>query len=172
MRRNRYCTLWSFQIEPPPGSTSMFCRRQFLRACAGTAAAVAIPGVLGGRIARAAPMPQAAPLTEPRLGEDVFAYVTRQKGAFDATLYKQILGAANPFKEGDQIVGVAAADDASRAAARVLLTNTKLSDLDAHPPLEDDLFRLLRQSLDAEASATSAQLTLGELKQLLLTQPE
>jgi ethanolamine ammonia-lyase large subunit len=150
----------------------MFYRRQFLQACAGTAAAVAFPGVLGARIARAAPLSQAAPLAEPRLSEDVFAYVTRQKGAFDATLYKQILGAANPFKEGDQIVGVAAADDASRATARALLANTKLSDLDAHPPLEDDLLRLLRQSLDAEAAAKTAPLTLGELKQLLLTQPE
>ena len=102
----------------------------------------------------------------------MFAYVRRRKGDFDATLYKQILGAANPFKEGDQIVGVAASDDASRAAARTLLSNTRLSDLDAHPPLEDGLFRLLRQSLDSVSTAKSARLTLLELKQHLLTLPD
>ena len=150
----------------------MLRRRDFLQACAGSTAALAIPCVIIARTARASPMPQAVSLAEPRPGEDVFAFVVRQKGAFDATLYKQILGAANPFKEGDEIVGVAAADDASRATARALLSNTRLSDLDAHPPLEDQLFRLLRQSLDAEATAKTAHLTLGELKQLLLTQPE
>jgi ethanolamine ammonia-lyase large subunit len=150
----------------------MLRRRDFLQACAGSTAALAIPCVIIARTARASPVPQAVSLAEPRPGEDVFAFVVRQKGAFDATLYKQILGAANPFKEGDQIVGVAAADDASRATARALLSNTRLSDLDAHPPLEDQLFRLLQQSLHAEATAKTAHLTLGELKQLLLTQPE
>jgi ethanolamine ammonia-lyase large subunit len=111
-------------------------------------------------------------LRDARPGEDVFAYIRRRKGSFDAALYKQILGAANAFKEGDQITGVAAADDASRAAARTLLSNTQLSDLDAHPPRKDDLFRLLLQSLDPASTAKSSRLTLGELKQRLLTQPE
>jgi ethanolamine ammonia-lyase large subunit len=102
----------------------------------------------------------------------VFAYVLRRQGRFDAPLYKQILGAANPFKEGDQIVGVAAADEASRVAARALLSNTRIGDLDEHPPLQDELFRLLQQSLDNASTARAAPLTLGELKQLLLTQTE
>ena len=150
----------------------MLRRRDFLKACAGSTAALAIPGLGDTKSAWAAPVPRAVSLAETKPGEDVFDYVVRQKGAFDATLYKQILGAANPFKEGDQIVGVAAADEASRSTARSLISNTRLSDFDAHPPLEDDLFRLLRHSLDAAAAAKTAGLTLGKLKQLLLTQPE
>lgn len=102
-------------------------------------------------------------------GEDIFVFVQRVKGAFDATLYKQILGAANEFKEGDQHVGVAATDAASRATARELMGNTRLAQIDAHPPLTDLLFGFIKQCLDPAASAKSARLTLGELKQFLLT---
>jgi ethanolamine ammonia-lyase large subunit len=42
-------------------------------------------------------------------GEDVFHFVRRLRGEHDAELYAQILGAANEFKDGDRIVGVAAA---------------------------------------------------------------
>ena len=47
---------------------------------------------------------------EVKPGEDVFAYVNRVKGKFDHTLYQQVIGAANDFKEGDQAIGVGAAD--------------------------------------------------------------
>ena len=36
------------------------------------------------------------------------------RGQWDAALYKQLLGAANEFKEGDAIIGVAAVDDDAR----------------------------------------------------------
>lgn len=149
----------------------MLCRRAFLQGCVGTAAAWAASGAIGPRASRGAAVAAAGSLEEPLANEDVFAYVLRLKGNFDAAFYKQILGAANPFKEGDEIVGVAAANEASRRAARALLARTRLADIDAHPPLEDGLFRLLQQSLDAEARAKTASLTLGELKQLLLTRP-
>lgn len=149
----------------------MWSRRTFIKACLGGAAAVGLPTGVRPRSALAAPPPGIS-LIDARPDEDVFAYVRRHKGIFDATLYKQILGAANPLKEGDQIVGVAAADDASRVAARALLSNTRVGDLDDHPPLQDELFRLLQQSLDRAATAQSAKLTLGELKQLLLTKDE
>src|SRR5262245_60742481 len=105
-------------------------------------------------------------------GEDVFSYLQRTTGGFEAARYKQILGAANPFKEGDRIVGVAAADDASRATARTLLAATRVADIEAHPPLEDRLFRLLDQSVDRAAAAKTNRLRLGELKQLLLRESE
>src|SRR4051812_32455263 len=105
-------------------------------------------------------------------GEDISAYLRRTKGSFDASRYKQILGAANPFKEGDQIVGVAASDENSRATARALLAATPLSQIDAHPPLEDELFRLLQKTIDRSAAAKTANLTLGELKRLLLFESE
>jgi ethanolamine ammonia-lyase large subunit len=101
-------------------------------------------------------------------GQDVFAYLERTAGRFDAARYKHILGAANPFKEGDQIVGVAAADELSRASARALLAATRIDQIDAHPLLEDGLFRLLQSSLDPQAAAKTNHLTLGHLKQWLL----
>ena len=54
-------------------------------------------------------------------GEDVFGYIGRIKGGFDETLYRQVIGAANDFKEGDEAIGVAAADEATRGNARALL---------------------------------------------------
>ena len=61
--------------------------------------------------------------------EDVFSYVQRVKGDFDQVLYQQVIGAASAFKEGDEAIGVAADDEASRENARKLLANTKIKDL-------------------------------------------
>ena len=52
-------------------------------------------------------------IAEIREGEDLFSYIQRVKGGFDPRLYRQILGAANAFKEGDQFIGVAATDEQS-----------------------------------------------------------
>jgi ethanolamine ammonia-lyase large subunit len=105
-------------------------------------------------------------------GEDVFAFVQRRKGRFDAELCRQILGAANEFKEGDRILGVAAADEASRKAARRLLAATRVRELDAHPVLEDPLYDALRADLDPEARERLAPLRLGELRDFLLQRKE
>ena len=51
-------------------------------------------------------------------GEDLFSYMDRARGGFDQTFYKQLVGAANEYKEGDEAAGLAAADEASRANAR------------------------------------------------------
>ena len=64
-------------------------------------------------------------VAEVKPGEDVFTYVSRTKGKFDQTLYQQVIGAANDFKEGDQAIGVGAKDEASRKNARALLANTR-----------------------------------------------
>ena len=50
----------------------------------------------------------AVTIKEVKPGEDVFAYITRVKGSFDQTLYQQVIGASNAFKEGDQTIGVGA----------------------------------------------------------------
>ena len=54
----------------------------------------------------------------PETGEDLFAYIQRKRGNYDVTLYRQLVGAANEFKEGDEIAGIAADNDDSRKAAR------------------------------------------------------
>jgi ethanolamine ammonia-lyase large subunit len=104
--------------------------------------------------------------------DDLFRHLNRTHGRFDAVAYKQLLGAANPFKEGDAIVGVAAADDAARKRARALLSATTLGDLDAHPLLEDDLYRSLVGSLDVAVQSQVSRWTFGELKAFLLTREE
>ncbi|NNC15438.1 ethanolamine ammonia-lyase subunit EutB [Corallococcus exiguus] len=104
--------------------------------------------------------------------EDVVDYVQRLSGGFDARLYQQVLGAANAFKEGDEAIGVAAADEASRRNARTLLSRTRLDDLHAHPPFEDRLYVFNLEAWDAARWKRVADWTLGQLKAFLLTAPE
>lgn len=104
--------------------------------------------------------------------DDVFRYVRRAAGRMDQTLYRQVLGAANPFKEGDAGLHVAAVDEGSRANARRLLSRTRIRDLNAHPVFADRLHELVASTVSGSARDASRDLTLGELKQLLLESPE
>jgi len=115
---------------------------------------------------------EAITIKEVKPGEDVFAYITRIKGAFDQTLYRQVIGAANAFKEGDQALGVAADDNISRENARKLLANTKIKDLHAHPLLADNLQKFLWQTTDPDKYNKIKNWTLGQLKDFLLTKSE
>lgn len=109
---------------------------------------------------------------EARAGESLFQHMQRVGGGFDAARYKQLLGAANEFKEGDAIVGVAAADDAARQHARALLSHTPIAQVDAHPLIRDSLTDLLRQSTDEAAARATAGMTVGALRQFLLERDE
>jgi len=105
-------------------------------------------------------------------GEDLFAYMDRTRGGFDQTFYKQLVGAANEYKEGDEAAGIAAADEASRANARSLLSNTRIGDLRSHILFDDGLFQLIEQGVDASKAAPLGGWTLGELKMFLLDKSE
>ena len=105
-------------------------------------------------------------------GEDVFQYISRAKGAFNADLYRQILGAANDFKEGDKIIGVAAADGESREKARVLLSNTHVGDIDAHPVFTDQLYVTINSAINPVARDRLSAMTLGELRRFILQSNE
>ena len=107
-----------------------------------------------------------------RSGEDVFAYVKRVRGSFDIDLFRQVIGAANEFKEGDEALGVAAADPMSRQNARTLLGDTKVGDLQAQPLFEDQLYRAILDNLDEAASAEARGWTMSELKAFLLSAGE
>ena len=80
-----------------------------------------------------------------------------------------MIGAANDFKEGDQTIGVGAADEATRDNARALLANTKIRDLHEHPLLVDDLQQLIWQTTDQAQYAKVQDWTMGQLKEFLLT---
>ena len=149
----------------------MVSRRTFLGSLAGSAAGLAVDPESWSGVALPQ-SPAGITIGRPDPGEDLFAHMQRVHGSFNASRYHQILGAANAFKEGDAIIGVAAADDASRHSARTLLANTRLRDIDAHPQLTDDLSGLLEQSLDSEANGQTSHWTLGELKQFLRMRDE
>jgi ethanolamine ammonia-lyase large subunit len=116
--------------------------------------------------------PKESPEAAGTAGEDVFGFVERTAGRFDAGLYRRTVGAANPFKEGDAIEGVAAPDEATRQLARRLLSRTSLRALDAHPLFEDDLYRRTLEARAPEATARTAGWTLGQLRAFLLSASE
>lgn len=105
-------------------------------------------------------------------GEDVFKYIQRVKGSFDQTMYQQLIGASNAFKEGDQTIGVAADNNASRENARKLLANTKIKDITDHPLLNDDLYKFIAKSVDSGQYNKIKNWTMGQMKTFLLTKPE
>ena len=149
----------------------MVSRRIFLQGLAG-GAILASPETLS-RLALAATQSGISnPVSAPIGNEDVFRYLKRMRGAYDATLYAQILGAANEFKEGDSAIGVAAADEASRQNARRLLANTRLADIDAHSPHSDDLLRFISVGREQQLRNPLTAQTLGRLKRFLLTADE
>ena len=144
------------------------CRREFLGIMAVAGATFA-----GATFAsKAASATEAIVIKDTKPGEDVFAYITRVKGGFDQTLYQQVIGASNAFKEGDQTIGVGAADEATRQQARSLLANTKIKDLYEHPLLVDDLQKLIWQSTNQAQYKKVKDWTMADLKVFLLNKSE
>ena len=115
---------------------------------------------------------EAIQIQEIKTGEDVLGYINRIKGKFDQTLYQQVIGAANDFKEGDLTIGVGAKDPATRKIARELLANTKIRDLYEHPLFEDNLQKLIWKTTDQARYEKVKNWTMRELKEFLLTQSE
>lgn len=107
---------------------------------------------------------------QPQLNEDIFSYLERNYGAFDLTLYRQIVGAANEFKEGDETLGIAAADDLSRENARILLSNTKIKDLENNPLYVDEIFELITKTTHQQSEIKLW--LLADLKAFLLKSSE
>ena len=135
-------------------------------------------GAAGVVMAAGLPLAAKAAVSEPAMindlhkGEDIFTYINRVKGGFDHTLYQQVIGASNDFKEGDLTIGVGAKDEATRQNARLLLSNTKIKDLHEHPLLADDLQRLIWETTDQAQYEKVKDWTMGQLKEFLLTRSE
>lgn len=148
-------------------SWSSLRRRSFLAAMLGGAAAAALPGC------GSSPTP-APGVSIPSVysEESVFDYLQRTVGGFEQTRYRQIIGAASDYKQGDEAIGVAAADETSRQNARTLLSNTKLGDLAAHPLVDDRQGQLIAQTTDAAMQKAMSSWTMGFLKSYLLAATE
>lgn len=108
----------------------------------------------------------------PEAGESLIAWVKRVKGQWDETLYRQMLGAANEFKEGDEIIGVAAINPTARKYSRQLLSHTTVEQIDSHPQQSDDLFELISGAIEPSVQQNIAAWTLGDLQTFLLNEPE
>ena len=106
----------------------------------------------------------------PKKGEDVFGYIKRDKGKFDLTLYRQILGSANAYKEGDETLHVAAVDETSRLHARQLLENTRIGDLTLNTVFNDEIQDLITQTTLKNQEVENW--TMQELKDFCLLQSE
>ena len=93
-------------------------------------------------------------------------------GGYDVVSYRRILGAANPYKEGDCAQGIGAANEASRENSRRLLSNTTIGALLAHPVYDDEVVAFADAEVDPAVRRRIEPWTLGELARFLLDQPE
>lgn len=119
-----------------------------------------------GLIASISELDQAKP------SEDLISYVERVRGAWDDDLYRKLLGAANEWKEGDAIVGVAAANQEDRELARQLMSETTLAQIDSHPPFADKMYERIQEAREAKVSLETRHWTIAKLKRFLLDQGE
>lgn len=115
-------------------------------------------------------MPHAIDSIPSNAGESLIAYIKRIKGDFDLPTYRKIIGSANPFKEGDATLSIAAQEDSERHLARQLLSNTTIKDLQTHSLFEDDLYHLIQHS--TKDSEQISSWTLGKLKDFILEEQE
>jgi ethanolamine ammonia-lyase large subunit len=79
-----------------------------------------------------------------------------------------LLGAANEEKSGDQLAGLAAASETERVAAKMALADLTVGELVGSPLVDDDVTALIHDTVDVEALAGIASLTLGELREQIL----
>ncbi len=85
---------------------------------------------------------------------------------------RELLAKATPPRSGDRLAGVAAASAEESMAAKMALADVALSQIIAEPVVpyeDDDVTRLILDTHDARAFAEIAPLTVGEFRELLLS---
>jgi ethanolamine ammonia-lyase large subunit len=83
-----------------------------------------------------------------------------------------LLAKASPFRSGDALAGVAAADYKERVAAQLALADVPLKNFLAEPVIpyeQDEVTRLIIDSHNAQAFAPIAHFTTGEFRDWLLS---
>src|SRR5690349_10600579 len=86
---------------------------------------------------------------------------------------KEVMAKASPARSGDYLAGVAASNDGERVAAQMALANIPLTHFlnEALIPYEDDeVTRLIIDTHDAQAFAPVSHLTVGGLRDWLLSE--
>lgn len=87
---------------------------------------------------------------------------------------KDLLAKANEEKSGDMLCGIAAASTQERVAAKLVLSDITLEDLRNNPVVpyeEDEVTRVIQDSLDIEAYNKVKSMTVGEFREFLLASP-
>lgn len=88
---------------------------------------------------------------------------------------KELFAKANEEKSGDQLAGIAAADDRERMAAKLVLAGLTLADIRSHPllpPETDEVSRVIEEGVDEAVYETIRSWTVGELREQLLAASE
>lgn len=84
---------------------------------------------------------------------------------------KEVLAKANAPKSGDDQAGISAADAVERVAARAVLSHVTLAELRENPVIpyeEDEITRIVEDTLDPAAYGAVSHLTVGQFREWLL----
>ncbi|MFO0756623.1 MAG: ethanolamine ammonia-lyase subunit EutB [Byssovorax sp.] len=85
---------------------------------------------------------------------------------------KEVLAKANPPKSGDDLAGISARSAVERVAARAVLSEITLGELREHPVVpyeQDELTRMVEDTLDPQAFQAVKGLTVGQFREWLLS---
>ncbi|MCH1624013.1 ethanolamine ammonia-lyase subunit EutB [Fredinandcohnia quinoae] len=91
---------------------------------------------------------------------------------YQFTSLKEIFAKANEVKSGDQLAGIAAIDAQERLAAKHLLSELTLADIRNHPiipPEEDEVSKVIEESINEKIYQSIANWTVAELREYLLS---
>src|SRR5437773_728395 len=84
---------------------------------------------------------------------------------------REVFAKANEEKSGDRLAGVAAETERERVAAKLVLADVRLSEIVDQPlidPDQDDVTRMILDSLDQEAFRPLRAMTVGEFREFLV----
>ncbi|WP_438434997.1 ethanolamine ammonia-lyase subunit EutB [Gorillibacterium sp. sgz500922] len=88
------------------------------------------------------------------------------------TSLKEVMGKANEERSGDELAGVGARDLRERIAAKLVLAEVPLSRFRSEPllpPEQDEVSRLIEESVDEAVYRTVERWTVAELREFLLS---
>jgi ethanolamine ammonia-lyase large subunit len=98
-------------------------------------------------------------------------FATLRRERFRFADLRELFGRANEAKSGDQLAGLAARSETERVAAKMALADVTLREIVDNPVIDpdtDDVSRLICDSLDSDAFAGIAGLTVGQFRDFLL----
>src|SRR6266481_6924073 len=90
---------------------------------------------------------------------------------FDFSDLRELFAKANEEKSGDQLAGIAARSERERVAAKRKLADVTLGEIVHRPlidPSNDDVSRLILETLDQQTFRSLGSMTVGEFREFLL----